>query len=270
MEIAEQTLTLGDQPVFLRRAGTGDETPVLYLHDVPSTSADWEPLLRRTGGIAPDWPGFGQSGKRGDLDYSPAGYARFVGDLLDLIEVERVRLCVHGWGAAGLIWAMEQPDRVERLVVVDGLPLLPGMTWHRWARGWRGSLVGEVAVGLMVRRVMRMMIARTSAPSSPVPKLLAPRMHEAFDQGSQRALMRLHRAAPPEHLAEFGAGLGDLDMPALVVWGAHDRWFDQRFGTAYAAVLGDATLEVVAGGGHWPWLEDPATVDRIVDFLTRT
>lgn len=262
----ELTLTLGDQPVHLRRAGD-DAVPVLYLHDVPSTSKDFEPLLARTGGIAPDWPGFGRSGKRGDLDYSPGGYARFVADLLDLLGLERVRLCVHGWGAAGLIWAMEEPERVERLVVVDALPLLPGLTWHPWARSWRGRFVGEVAVGLMVRRVMRRMLARTSAPDSPVPDLLARRMHDAFDQGSQRALMRLHRAAAPEHLAEFGAGLGDLGMPALVVWGGHDTWFDQRFGAAYAAVLGDAELELVPGAGHWPWLEDEATLERIAGFL---
>ena len=49
-------------PVFYRR-GTGAD--VLYLHSVPTSSDDWRELLAVTGGIAPDLPGFGRSGKAG-------------------------------------------------------------------------------------------------------------------------------------------------------------------------------------------------------------
>ena len=58
-------------------AQSGD-APTLYLHGVPTHSYDWVPFLERTGGIAPDLPGFGRSAKPADFDYSIAGYDRFL------------------------------------------------------------------------------------------------------------------------------------------------------------------------------------------------
>src|SRR5204862_101881 len=83
--------------------------PVLYVHGVPTSSDDWIPFPERTGGVAPDLPGFGRSGKRGDLDYTMEGYERFLEAFLELVELDRVRLVVHDWGAVGLLWAMRFP-----------------------------------------------------------------------------------------------------------------------------------------------------------------
>jgi pimeloyl-ACP methyl ester carboxylesterase len=128
-EPSEHRGELGGQPVFWRSAGD-DDVPVLFLHGVPTSSDDWVPLLRRTGGLAPDLPGFGRSGKRGDGDFTMHGIARFTGEFLDLVGAERVRLVVHDWGAAGLVWAQREPERVERLVIVNAVPLVAGFRWH--------------------------------------------------------------------------------------------------------------------------------------------
>src|SRR5207302_6176603 len=94
----EHTDELGEQPVFWHSAPGGDP-PVLYVHGVPTSSTDWLSFLERTGGLAPDLPGFGRSGKRGDGDYTMAGYDRFLEAFLDHLQVERVRLVVHDWGS---------------------------------------------------------------------------------------------------------------------------------------------------------------------------
>ena len=152
--VTEHHDTLSDQPLFWRSA-EGGEPPVLYLHGVPTSSDDWVGFLERTGGLAPDLPGFGRSGKRGDGDFTMPGYDRFVEAFLDHAEVERVRLVVHDWGAVGLLWAQRHPERVERLVVINAVPLLPGYRWHRVARLWRMRGVGEVAIGLSTRWAWR-------------------------------------------------------------------------------------------------------------------
>src|SRR3954447_20453316 len=133
--VTEHTATLGDQPVFWGAAaddpGNAPDVRVLYLHGVPTASDQWVRFLARTGGLAPDLPGFGCSGKRGDGDFTMEGYARFVDAFLELTQVDRVRLVVHDWGAAGLVWAQRNPERVERLAILDAVPLLPGYRWHR-------------------------------------------------------------------------------------------------------------------------------------------
>ena len=148
--VTEHTEPLGEQPAFWRSAPGGDP-PVLYLHGVPNTGGQWTALLERTGGVAPDLPGFGRSGKRGDGDFTMTGLGRWLDGFLDLAGLDRVRLVVHDWGAVGLLWAMRNPERVERLVIVDAVPFLPGYRWHAVARAWRTPLLGEVAMGLNTR-----------------------------------------------------------------------------------------------------------------------
>jgi pimeloyl-ACP methyl ester carboxylesterase len=265
--VIEETIELDDQPVFLRRAGD-DDVPILYLHGLPTSSFDWIELLEIGGGIAVDLPGFGRSGKRGDLDYSLAGHVAFLERLLDQLRLDRVRLCAHDWGAAvGLSWAMARPESVERLVVINGVPLLGGFKWRGPARLVRAPLIGPVAVGAATKPILRRLSRRASAGDGPMPAPFLANVSEGFDLGTERALLQLLRSASPESLARAGAELGAIDAPALVLWGAQDPWIPARFGAGYAATLGDATLEVVDDAGHWPWIDKPELVERIVEHL---
>lgn len=257
--MTEHEQTLGDQPVFWRSAPGGDP-PVLYLHGVPNTGALWGDLLARTGGVAPDLPGFGQTGKRGDGDFSMTGLARWLDGFLDLAGLGRVRLVVHDWGAIGLLWAMRAPERVERLVLIDAVPLLPGYRWHPLARAWRTPLAGEVAVGLNTRGLWRRLM----------PPAVADQGWPHFDQGTQRAILRLYRSAPEDALARAGLDLGRVACPALVLWGDRDRYIPARFADAYAQALGgEAEVVHLPDAGHWPWHERPDAIDTIARFLDR-
>ncbi len=267
MDVDEHTGELDGQPVFWR-SGPSTGTPPLYVHGVPTSSDDWLPFLARTGGLAPDLPGFGRSGKGGHLDYSVDGIAAFVERFLDEVVpggVETVKLVVHDWGAAALAFAQRHPERIERLVICNAVPLLPGYRWHRVARIWRRPLLGELAMGLTTRSTM----ARALRPAfaGPVPEGFVEAAWRHFDQGTQRAILRLYRSAPEARLAQAGHELSHLPAPALVVWGARDPYIPTRFGDAYAARLPGARVEHIDEAGHWPWLDRPDVMDRIATFL---
>lgn len=274
MDVAEHTAELDGQPVFWRAAAAppsapAGAAPVLYVHGVPTSGADWIPFLQRTGGLAPDLPGFGRSGKGGHLDYSLDGIAAFVERFLDdVVGVERVRLVVHDWGAAALAFAQRRPERVERLVVMNAVPLLPGYRWHRVARLWRMPGVGELAMGLTTRRTMRRALAPAFAGGH-VPDAFLDAAMRHLDQGTQRAILRLYRGAPESLLAASGRGLSSLSIPALVVWGALDPYIPPGFGDSYAAALG-GEVEHVADAGHWPWLDRPDLIERVATFLEKS
>jgi len=239
------------------RSAPGDDPPTLWLHGVPDSSELWTPFLERAGGIAPDLPGFGRSGKRGDLDYSIAGYAGWLERFCDLAGLERMRLVMHDWGVVGLAFAQRAPERVERIVAIDAVPLLPGYRWHPIARAWRTPVLGEVAIGLAVRPVVRRLL-----PAGRAEPVLA-----HFDPGTQRAILRLYRNSPPDVLAAAGRALGTLGAPALVVHGAGDRYVPARFADGLAAALGDGRVEHIEDAGHWPWLDRPELVERVARFL---
>jgi 2-hydroxy-6-oxonona-2,4-dienedioate hydrolase len=57
--------------------------------------------------------------------------------------------------------------------------------------------------------------------------------------------------------------LGDFDVPTLLVWPTNDPFGDVDRGRQIASHLPDARLHV-AGVGHLPWLDDPASVAGLV------
>jgi pimeloyl-ACP methyl ester carboxylesterase len=278
IELSEHTAELdtpfgarGGLPVFWRSAGPAahavDAAVPLYLHGVPTNCDEWMPFLQRSGGLAPDLPGFGRSGKPGSLSYTIDEYDGFIERFLDLAGIERVSLVVHDWGVVGLAFAQRCPERVERLVVINAVPFLPGYRWHRTARIWRAPVLGELAMGTTNRRVLRFLSRESNVTPGPMPEEWLDSVLQHFDQGTQRAILRLYRSSPPAALEAAGAQLGELRMPALVVWGMKDPYIPGRFGQAYASALGSAELIELGDAGHWPWLDRPDAIDRVVDFL---
>lgn len=254
VEIAERRAEVAGLEVAWRQAG---DAPVLHLHGVPTASWDWEPFLARSGGLAPDLPGFGRSAKPGDFDYSIPGYDRFIEAFCEHAGLERVSLVMHDWGVVGLAFAQRFPERIERIVMLGAVPLLPGYRWHRVARAWRTPVVGELTMGFTTRFGFRRSL----------PVEIADRAYADFDHGTQRAILRLYRSAPPEVLARHGERLGELRCPALLPWPTRNPYIGPEFGARYADALGgDVALELVEAG-HWPWLDRPELVDRVAAFL---
>ena len=254
MEIAERRAEVAGIEVSWRAAG---DAPVLYLHGVPAAGWTWEPFLARTGGVAPDLPGFGQSGKPGDFDYTIAGYDRFIESFLDELGLERVALVMHDWGSVGLAFAQRLPARVERIVLSACVPFVPGFRWHRVARAWRTPGLGELVMGFTNRRAFR----------RELPAEIADRAYDEFDHGTQRAVLRLYRSSPPDLLARAGERLGELTQPALIEWPTRDPYIGAEFGQRLADALGGPTELTGLDAGHYPWLDQPGLVERVARFL---
>jgi pimeloyl-ACP methyl ester carboxylesterase len=284
-DVSDHEGELDGRPVFWRSASLeagangassaaqahahGPDAVPLYVHGVPDNSDAWLEFLARSGGLAPDLPGFGRSGKPGSLKYTIEEYADFLEAFLELVGVERVKLVMHDWGAVGLAFAQRHPERVERLVVIDVVPFMPGYRWHRTARMWRTPLLGELSMGTINKRVLSLISRESNATPGPMPEVWQQSVLAHFDQGTQRAILRLYRSSPPEVLVQAGARLGELDMPALVVWGAKDPYLPLRFGQAYAELLPNAELLELPDAGHWVWFDRPDVIERVVEFLAR-
>jgi 4,5:9,10-diseco-3-hydroxy-5,9,17-trioxoandrosta-1(10),2-diene-4-oate hydrolase len=266
--VDEHTIAVAGASVFYRRAPAGD-TEVLYLHSVPTSSDDWVAPLQLTGGLAPDLIGFGRSSKAGNLENSLPAYVLFVEQFLDAVDVDEVALVGHGWGAAiGLLFAERHPDRVTRLAIVDAVPLLEGFEWPSMVRWWRRLGVGELVMGSVNRWLLARTLRAGSATPAAWPDARVNAVWEQFDQGTQRAMLRLHRSVDTATLAASGEGLAGLEQPALVLWGEQDPWLAPAFADAYGQRLPHATVERVAGAGHWPWLDVPALAERLAGFVT--
>jgi pimeloyl-ACP methyl ester carboxylesterase len=271
-EVSDHTGEIDGLPVFWRSApapgDSGGGAVPLYLHGVPNNSDDWLAFLARTGGLAPDLPGFGRSGKPGSRLFTIDEFDRFIERFLQQTGTERVQLVMHDWGAVGLAFAQRLPARVERLVIINAVPLLPGYRWHRTARMWRTPVLGELVMGATSRALLRLLSREANAAPGPMPDAWLDSVLDHFDQGTQRAILRLYRSSPPAVLEAAGERLGSLNVPALVAWGMKDPYIPARFGRAYADALPRAELLELPDAGHWPWLDRPDLVDRVAGFLS--
>jgi pimeloyl-ACP methyl ester carboxylesterase len=271
-EVSDHSGEIDGLPVFWRSApapaDSGGGAVPLYLHGVPNNSDDWLAFLARTGGLAPDLPGFGRSGKPGSRLFTIDEFDGFIERFLQETGTERVALVMHDWGAVGLAFAQRLPARVERLVIINAVPLLPGYRWHRTARMWRTPVLGELVMGATSRPLLRLLSREANAAPGPMPDAWLDSVLDHFDQGTQRAILRLYRSSPPAVLEAAGERLGSLNVPALVAWGMKDPYIPARFGRAYADALPRAELLELPDAGHWPWLDRPDLVDRVAGFLS--
>jgi pimeloyl-ACP methyl ester carboxylesterase len=147
------------------------------------------------------------------------------------------------------------------------VPLLPGYRWHRTARIWRTRGLGELSTRIWNRRLADLALRESRGDWSRHDPAFVDMIWNHLDRGTFEAILRLYRSADPERLEAAGARLGQIDAPALVVWALRDRYIPEGFGRAYAERLPNAELLELPRAGHWPWIDEPDVVDRVVAFL---
>jgi haloacetate dehalogenase len=125
-----------DSSIFVRSAGTGP--PLLLLHGFPQTHLMWRhvaPLLiDRFTVICADVRGYGRSGCPASTpDHSPYAKRAMADELVDVMrQLGFRRFFVAGHDRGGRVayrMALDHPDQVERLAVLDVLPTLE--VWDR-------------------------------------------------------------------------------------------------------------------------------------------
>ncbi|HWO15831.1 MAG TPA: alpha/beta hydrolase [Solirubrobacterales bacterium] len=269
MAVEEAELKVDGLKIFYRRV-PGDGTPVLYCHGNPTHSEDWLAFMERGGpSIAIDMPGWGRSDRPDParFDYSMHGLSAFLDRCLDELGIGRRKLVVHDWGSLALIGAQQRPRLVEKLAVIDAVPLLPGYRWHWIARLWRRRPVGEFLNATTTRPAFELLMRQARGDRKAMPPEFLDMIWNHWDRGTKRAVLELYRDADPDRLAAAGADLDKLTCPALVLWGDRDLYLPTKFGEDYARALPNAKLEILKGAGHWPWIDDPTVIDRVVNFV---
>jgi haloalkane dehalogenase len=253
----------------------GEGPPVLFLHGEPTWSFLWRkviPPVRDAGYrcIAPDLPGFGRSDKPMEIEwYSYDRHTEAVARLLEDLDVREATVVVHdGGGPLGLRLAVEHPDRISRIVVLDtGL-----FTGHQaMTETWIAfrdfvARTDDLPVGLLVRRACRRDPgdAVIAAYDAPFPSVAS--------KAGARAFPLILPTSPEMPGAEAGQRVLDAmradTRPKLVLWADSDPVLPLETGRRFAAALGTEIDHVIADASHF--LQEDAGAEigqRIADWL---
>lgn len=265
------------QIVHLRDQGPrSDPEPIVLVHGTSSSLHTWEgwarALEKQRRVISFDLPGAGLTGpftgQYAPDDYHGDTYARFVIDLLDALQLQRVVLAGNSLGGE-IAWrtAVLAPARVSRLVLVDaaGLPFVPESMPPGFVAA-RLPVLRTLSQYLLPRALIAQSVASVYGDASRVTPALVDRYFElALRAGNRRALgLRLQQMGTGEDAGR----LAQIRQPTLIVWGARDRLIPPAAGQDFARRIAGSRLVVLEGLGHVPQEEDPERSLRPVrEFL---
>ena len=259
----------------LAHLDTGEGPPVVFVHGEPTWSFLWRkviPPVRDAGYrvLAPDLPGFGRSDKPTDIGwYTYDRHSDSFVALLDDLDLRDATIVVHDWGGPiGLCAAVERPERIARMVVLDtGLftgrqPMNDAwMTFRAFV-----ERTEDLPVGLLVRRAC----ARDpgdeviAAYDAPFPTVAA--------KAGARAFPLILPLTPDSPGADAGQRVLDAlrtdTRPKLFLWAESDPVLPLETGRRFAAALGGEIDHVIAGASHFLQEDAGAELGRwIADWL---
>ena len=240
----------------------GPGRPVLLVHGVGTSSYLWRNVIAELDGqrrcVALDLPLHGHTPAAPDQDFSLPGLARFVEDCCDALGLVGVDLVANDTGGAvSQVFAATHPERLHTFTLTNceahtNMPppalRLPDLLIRMGLPLWRlaGRLTRDPARGRQrffgtgYEDVTRLPVDVARAMLDPV--LGTPPRARQF----QRLMAGLHR----RDLLAAEPALRRLQVPALIVWGTADRFFDRRWAYWLRDTIPGASEVVEIDGGR--------------------
>lgn len=253
----------------------GSGAPVLMLHGEPTWAFLYRRMIPTVAGaarvIAPDYFGFGRSDKPTQLgDYSYDSHCASLERFVEELDLRDVTVVVQDWGGPiGLRLAVEHPERVSRLVILNtgvGAGRAPSDEWLRFR-----EFVRRVGTELVPGQLIRLTCV-TDPGDDVIEAYNAP-----FPTPESKAgVLAFPELVPTEldhpsaaKMNEVRAALGEWDRPALVLFSDSDPIFTPRAAERMAeSIPGAGPPETVVGAGHFLQEEKGEEIaERIVRFL---
>jgi haloalkane dehalogenase len=236
----------------------GEGDPVIFFHGEPTWSYLWRkviPPVRDAGFrcLAPDLAGFGRSDKPVDIDwYSYERHVELTATLLTDLDIHDATVVVHDWGGPiGLRLAVEHPDRISRIVVLDtGL-----FTGHqKMTDAWKAfrdfvERTEDLPVGFLVRG---------ACFTDPGDEVIAAYEAPYPDQASKAGTRAFPLMLPTTPDAPGGAAgqrvleaLSEDDRPILSLWADSDPIIPPSVGERFCEAIGAPKPTLIENASHF-------------------
>jgi haloalkane dehalogenase len=254
-----------------RSAGEPSDRVALLLHGYPQSSYIWEHALNKLAGagwwaLAPDLPGYGDSepDPPGTWEHHTEALERFVEEL----RLGPVALVTHDWGVMiGLRWACDHPDMVRALAISDG-GFFADRSWHELANVMRTPEQGERLIRAYTEEGFAAALRAVSRGMSD--EAIAEYWKAFADDTRRLAQLELYRSGDFDKLIPYEGRIATLGVPALVLWGAQDRFAGVSMARRFHEQLPGSELSILEDAGHFVWDDEPErAAEALVGFLER-
>jgi 2-hydroxy-6-oxonona-2,4-dienedioate hydrolase len=278
----ERFVRLRGLGVTVRVQEVGDGPPVLFIHGGPAAGSNWAHLAARLSGLRcllVDRPGTGLSDPYRLTRSNARHFLQTIAvDVLDALGIERAHLVGSSTGSDCVLLAgAHHPERVDRTVHFGCPGLAPGievpLLWRLVALPGMWRLMAAMpASEKNVRTSFRQMGHGAALDAGRIPQALIDwalslqRDTDTFrnEMSSTPALVSLRGV--PKDVVIRREELASIQSPTYFLWGDRDQFGAPSVGRGMVDVMPSAELEVVPGGGHLVWFDDP---DHAASVVTR-
>ncbi|MGV0027288.1 alpha/beta fold hydrolase [Phormidesmis priestleyi] len=279
MSTGENWLEIGSHVWFYREVkptGQSDRLPVLLLHGLVSQSYSWREVMPALAGqgfraIAPDWPGYGFSGKpdRRDFAYTPDAFVNALSDFVKEMGLEKFSIVAQGYlGSVGIQYALRHPQQVDRLAIFNA-PVSQSAKLP-----WRLRQMGIPLIGDMLTQDP-LLVDRTleggggyRIEDKDLDIYRRPWL-KSSDAG-RSLLTTIQKLQLKETTLEIETGLSQWTQPLLLAWGVRDPWLPISVAEAIVQANKNAELVELEEVGHYPQEDWPEKVSEVLlTFLRR-
>ncbi len=256
-------ITIDGLKVRYLESGKGKNRHVLFIHGLGSAADRWmkipDALSSDFHSVAIDLPGFGESDKPANIDYTIEQFKQFLILFQKKISIHDEKTSLIGHSLGGYIAseiAIQNQNQVEQLVLIDSSGMLNQPT----------PILEEYLNAAMnpsknnVRKAFEKMVADPSR----IPTQLVDGFIRRINMPNAQYAFKSTLA----NSVKTQIGLDRLrqinNIPTLILWGIHDKVIPLDHSKLFNEAIDNSKLEIIDDAGHAPFAEKP---DQVCDIL---
>ena len=248
-------------------SGKGKKKHILFIHGLGSSADGWmkipDELSSDFHSIALDLPGFGESDKPENMDYTIDQFMKIIISFLNKIPIQNEKINLIGHSLGGYIAseiAIQNQNYIRKLVLIDSSGMLEKPTpileeYFEAAMNPTQENVRKAYEKMFAdpKRILQPMVDRF------IRRINMPNAKKAFESTlinsatTQIGLSRLSKIQ---------------SIPTLILWGDHDTVIPLEHSNFFKENINDSRLEIIEDAGHTPFAEKPDQVCQLLrNFL---